>query len=93
MAHVASHADTFAGLRVQGDDSFMVVVVDVDQVADHGLAQLRHWRQKPPVAGLVAEALEAAQQQLLVRAVALADANARAVAQDDRCAEGHQLGS
>src|SRR5450755_195736 len=90
-AKVTDHPDPFAGLLVQRDDRFVVVVVDLDQVAHHRLTQLRHRRKKAPVTRLGAQALNAALQQLLIAAVTLAHADVRTVAQRDRRAEDDEL--
>src|SRR5450755_4645876 len=94
VARVADHPDPFAGLLVQRDDRFVVVVVvvvDLEQVAHHRLTQLRHRRKKAPITRLGAQALKAALQQLLIGAVTLAHANARTVAQHDRRTKDHEL--
>jgi hypothetical protein len=57
-AHVADHPDPFAGLLLQHNDRFVIVVVDLGQVAHHRLGQLRHRRKKAPVTGLGATVLE-----------------------------------
>jgi hypothetical protein len=79
--------EPIAGRLIERDDRLVVVVVALGQVAHLLLALLRHRDQESSVAGLGAQALEAAQQRLPVGAVALPQTNAGPVAQDDRRAK------
>src|ERR1019366_316874 len=91
VADVPRYPDPFSGLLVEGGERLVVVMVDLGQIAHHRLAQFGPRGKEPSIAGLGAQAREAAQQQLLVRSVTLAQANARTVAQDDRRTKRDEL--
>jgi hypothetical protein len=55
---VACDSDPVAARGVDGDEGFVVMVVDVGEVAQLGVGQARMRRQKPPVARALAETVE-----------------------------------
>lgn len=57
-ADVARQSNPFSRLLIDGDDRLVVAVIDVGQVAEHRLREVRRRREEPPVARLGAEALE-----------------------------------
>ena len=81
--HVARDADPLSGFVVNGDDRLVVVVIDVRQVMHNCLCQLGHRREETPVARLVAQAVEAVQQQSPVRTGALTHPDAGTIAERD----------
>ena len=65
-AHEAGDADALARLRVQGDQGLVVAVVDLGQVVEHLVAQLRHGDEEALVARLGTEPLEPGAEQVAV---------------------------
>jgi hypothetical protein len=76
-------ADAVTGLRLDGGERLVVVMVDLGEVGDVGLAELRHRREEALVARFGAEPREAGEQALAVVRPHRAHHDPGAVAQGD----------
>ena len=76
-------ADPVARLQVDGRERLVIVVVDVGEVGDVGLAELRHRREEALVPRLGAEPREAGDQALAVVRLHRPHDDPGAVAQGD----------